>query len=403
VVDEMLHDNTPADEQAFGSSGLLGTPAQPRMWLLVGEKVGDNAQLDVIVEALGWTFELKRLRFHARYGKRRPFFRATLSHVDLEQSDAIAPPWPDLILTVGRRPSMAALWIRKQSHGQTKLVIVGRPHRMLQQFDLIITSTLFHLPDRPNVLTLDLPLMRYSATRIAAAADAWKERFAELERPLTAIFVGGPEDPFRFDADTARDLLGRASNLPGGNGTLVIVTSRRTPPHIVDVLSGNLPPNARLYAWTGDQRLNPYAALLGLADRFIVSGDSISMMVEVARLRKPLAIAPLPPRAAPWIRLEQAIARRFRSAGTGGSAFWGWLKAFLHSKGIAPFARDMPGFHAMMFQSRLAVPLGHPFLSNPSLPSDGLDLAVSRIRMLFERTLPAEREPSNPAAQERMA
>ncbi len=34
--------------------------------------------------------------------------------------------------------------------------------------------------------------------------------------------------------------------------------------------------------------------LLGLADRFIVTGDSISMMVEVTRLGKPLEILPLP-------------------------------------------------------------------------------------------------------------
>ena len=324
-----------------------------------------------------------------KYSKRRPAFRASLSHVDLDRSDAIAPPWPDLILTIGRRPAIAALWIRKQSGERTKLVIVGRPHRLLQQFDLIITSGLFHFPDHPNVLKLELPLMRCSAARIAAAVDEWQERLHDLKRPLTAVFIGGPEDPFRFDARTARRLLDQANNLPGGHGTLAIVTSRRTPQHIVRAMYANLPPNARLYEWTSDQRHNPYAALLGLADRFIVSGDSISMMVEVARLRKPLAIAPLPLRAAPWIRFEQAMARRFRSAETSRSHFWRWLKAFLYGRGIAPLARDIPGFHSMLFELGLAVPLGQPFPAQPALPSDGLTLAVSRIRMLFRPDLPA--------------
>jgi mitochondrial fission protein ELM1 len=383
-----------ADESTLKSPKLSAAPVQPRVWLVVGDKLGDSAQVDAIVEALGWDCERKQLRFRKKYDKRRPAFRASLNHVDLGRSDAIEPPWPDLILTIGRRPAIAALWIRKQSGGRTRLVIVGRPHRMLQQFDLIITSALFHLPDHPNVLKLDLPLMRYSATRIAAAVDEWKERLLDLKRPLTAVFIGGPEDPFRFDARTARHLLQQASNLPGGNGTLVFVTSRRTPQSIVEALSANLPANARLYSWTTDRRLNPYAALLGLADRFIVSGDSVSMMVEVARLRKPLAIATLPLRAAPWIRLEQAMARRFRSAETSGSHFWRWLKAFLHGKGIAPFARDIPAFHSMLFESSLAVPLGQPFLSQPGLPSDGLAQAVSRIRMLFGRGLPADQEPS---------
>jgi mitochondrial fission protein ELM1 len=389
---------TMADEHALISSVPSGTPPQPRVWVLVGDKIGDNAQVEAIVEALGWNCERKQLRFQRRYTKRRPLFRASLSHVDLDGSDAIVPPWPDLILTIGRRPAMAALWIRRQSSGRTRLVIVGRPHRMLQEFDLIITSTLFHLPDHPNVLKLDLPLMRYSAIRIAAAVDEWKERLLDLKRPLTAVFIGGPEDPFRFDTRTARHLLDQASDLPGGNGTLVVVTSRRTPPSVVEVLSANLPSNARLYAWTSDQRLNPYAALLGLADRFIVSGDSISMIVEVARLRKPLAIAPLPLRAAPWIRLEQAMARRFRSAETSGSHSWRWLKAFLHGKGIAPFARDISAFHSMLFESGLAVPLGQPFLAQSDFPSDGLRLAVSRIRKLFAQDPPADRRVSDSKA-----
>jgi len=365
---------------------------QPLVWLVVGDKVGDNAQVDAIVEALGWRCERKELRFLERYRTRRPFFRAKLSHVDLGRSDILAPPWPDLVLTIGRRPSMAALWIRKQSDGRTKLAIVGRPHRMLQKFDLIITSALFDLPDDPNVLKLGLPLMRYSATHIAAAVEEWKEHLGDLERPLTAVLVGGPEDPFRFDGRTAVDLLRRASSLNGGQGTIAVVTSRRTPRTIAEVLAANLPANGRLYPWTDDRRANPYAALLGLADRFLVTGDSISMIVEVARLGKPLAIAPLPLRAAPWIRLEQAMARRFRAARTGGAPFWSWLRNTLHHRGIAPLARDIPGFHAMLFESGLAVPLGQPFPAQPAQASDGLGLAASRIRMLFGQDTSAGQE-----------
>lgn len=380
-----------AGEHTLGSSELPGASPEPRVWLLVGDKVGDNTQIEAIADALGWACERKELRFQQRYAKRRPFFRASLSHVDLDRSDAIAPPWPDLILTIGRRPSMAALWIKEQSGGRTKLIIVGRPHRMLEKFDLIVTSALFHLPDRPNVLKLGLPLMRYNAARIAAAVDEWKARFLDLKRPLTAVLIGGPEDPFRFDVRTAKRVLEQASSLPGGDGTLIIVTSRRTPPHIVETLSANLPANARIYPWTSDQHRNPYAALLGLADRFIVSGDSISMMVEVARLRKPLAIAQLPLRAAPWIRVEQALARRFRSAEISGSRFWQRLRSFLHGKGIAPFARDISGFHSMLFESGLAVPLGRPFPSQPGSPSDGLAVTVSRIRQLFDQDRSTDR------------
>ena len=39
------------------------TGPAPRIWLLVGDKLGDNAQLEVIADALGLPVERKELRF----------------------------------------------------------------------------------------------------------------------------------------------------------------------------------------------------------------------------------------------------------------------------------------------------------------------------------------------------
>jgi hypothetical protein len=73
------------------------------------------------------------------------------------------------------------------------------------------------------------------------------------------------------------------------------------------------------------------------------------------------------------------------------------LKAFLHRKGIAPLARDIPAFHAMLFERGLAVPLGQPFPARPPIPSDGMALAVSRIRMLLDQDASAKRGLSDGA------
>src|SRR5580765_1962676 len=103
----------------------------PRVWLLIGDKLGDNHQVELIAERLErrfhWPVVLRQLYFveSARIGK--PEFRADASHVDWSRSHALSPPWPDLLLTVGRRPSMVALWIKAQSGGTVKIVIVGRP------------------------------------------------------------------------------------------------------------------------------------------------------------------------------------------------------------------------------------------------------------------------------------
>ena len=48
----------------------------------------------------------------------------------------------------------------------------------------------------------------------------------------------------------------------------------------MDCLEKHLPGNATLFRWSEDTEDNPYLALLGLADRIVVTGDSISMLVE---------------------------------------------------------------------------------------------------------------------------
>jgi mitochondrial fission protein ELM1 len=358
----------------------------PRIWLVIGDKPGDNAQVEIIAEALGLPFEVRRVLPKPKYVLGKPFFRPSLRHLDLHRSDPLEPPWPDLIFTIGRRPTMAALWIQKQAAGRSRIILLGRPKRWMQRYSLVIAPPQYPVPDHPRVFKLGLPLMRSPEAQIADAADAWRERFASLPRPLTALLIGGPTQPFRFDADTARELLTAASEA-AGRGFLYVSTSRRTPPEVIATLEKNLPDNARLYRWSPDSADNPYQALLGLSDRFVVTGDSISMMVEIARLGKPLAIFPLPYRSGPGPYLQRLFAtylqqgrperlrdRLLVAAGRG-----------LHRLGIIGFARDLTATHRILYERGWATPLGQGFPESGPTPADELQKVVERIRELLVR------------------
>jgi uncharacterized protein len=357
----------------------------PCIWLILGDKAGDNAQVRIIADALGWPYDVKGLVFRAPYVLGKPRFRTSLYHVDQARSALLEPPWPDLILTVGRRPSMAALWVKEQTRGRAALVVVGRPKRWLDRFDLVIAPPQFQLPRRANVLRLDLPLMRVDEAAMAAAAEAWLERCAELARPLTVLLVGGPTKPYRFDHAVARQLLEETKRAAAADGgSLYITTSRRTPPAVVETLAAELPPGARLYRWHEGGE-NPYHALLGLADRFIVTGDSISMMVEVARLGKPLAIFALPEERR-WLRLRSALGRRLAALEYGRpGAVLRPLSDALYRLRIAKYGRDLSEIHHRLYARGLAVPLGGPFQPPQTRPSDDLARAVERVRMLMAR------------------
>jgi mitochondrial fission protein ELM1 len=332
----------------------------PRTWLLLGEKPGDNAQLRVLADALGWSYETRTLRMRPEWVLGKPRVRPSLAHVDRERSDPLAPPWPELLVTVGRRLSSAALWVRRESGGATKLVLIGKPRRHLRRFDLVVAPAQYRIGARPNVVRIGLPLVRIDAAAAAAAAAAWRERLAGLPRPLLALLVGGPTKAVRVDADVARDLAARAAaEAARAGGSLYVCTSRRTPAPLLDAFAAGLPVRTPLYRWRPDDPYNPYLALLGSADRFAVTADSVTMLVEVARLGRPLAVAPLPARRS-------------------------WLRALTRS-------RDLDAVARWLIAHGLATELGDPWRAPGAALDDDLAAVVARVRALFD--LPAGGAP----------
>ena len=112
----------------------------PRTWLVLGDKKGDNGQVYTVADALGWDYELKNIRVLEPYVFGKHKVAPTLYHIDREKSDELVPPWPDLIITVGRRPANVALWIREQSGRRTKIVLVGKPSGLMDEFDLNLVT-----------------------------------------------------------------------------------------------------------------------------------------------------------------------------------------------------------------------------------------------------------------------
>jgi mitochondrial fission protein ELM1 len=263
--------------------------------LVLSDKGGDNAQVEVIAEALPWPCQVKRMIVLARFAQGKPPVTPSLHHIDFARSDRLEAPWPDLVITIGRRMSMVALWIQEQSQGRTRIALIGAPKGQIDRFDLAVISEQYRSAPRPNTMRVRYPLQRIDRAAVAAETAAWRDELAALPRPLIAVMVGGTTKEVRFDAETAerlgRDLTATAAE---SGGSLYVTTSRRTPTAVVEALQRTLPADAVLHRWRADAMRNPYRALLGTADRFIVTSDSLSMQMEIARLGRPLEIYRLP-------------------------------------------------------------------------------------------------------------
>jgi hypothetical protein len=358
--------------------------------VILSDKRGDNGQVETIVEALGWPVERKTVQMLPQYVLGKPRYRPSLAHIDPQRSDPIEPPWPDLIITVGRRPSMVALWVRRQSGNRTKIVLVGKPSGYMSAFDLVVASAENQMPPLPNFLPTTLPLMRIAEADVKAEAAAWQARFAQLPRPLIALFVGGETNPFVMNRSVAHELLATARWVVDElGGTPYVTTSRRTTPEVVEVLREGLPPQAVFYEWQEGGTENPYRALLGSADGFIVTADSVSMMVEVIYLHKPLAIFPLP---GGWLGTLDQVRRSlahwlFNPRQAGAADRWRRRLArgvyHLDVFKVVSATRDFRAFHRMLVERGLAVWSGQPFRSPEGALPDDVGAVVRRIEALF--------------------
>ncbi len=362
----------------------------PRTWVILSDKRGDNGQVETIVDALGWPVEHKYVHMLPKFVLGKPRYRPSLDHIDPSQSDALEGPWPDLILTVGRRPSMVALWIRKQSGKQTKIVLVGKPSGYMLDFSLVIASAENQMPPMHNFLPTTLPLMRIDPTDVEVAAEVWYDRFAALEKPLIAMLIGGQTNPFIMNRKVALELVATAQWIVDElGGTPYVTTSRRTTPEVLEVLRRELPEQAVYFEWSADVVENPYQALLGSADGFIVTGDSISMMVEVIYLHKPLAIFPLP---GGWLgsidQLRRSLAHwlfnpRRESAGDRLRHCIARGVYYLDVFKLLCATRDFRAFHRLLVENNLAVWSGQPFKNADVALPDDVGAVVNRIEDLF--------------------
>ena len=346
-----------------------------------------------LARAVGWDFEAKRIVVHPQWREGKPRVRPSLEHVDLEHSDPLEAPWPDLVITAGRRLCSVGLWIKQASAGRTRLVLVGKPRRLLAEIDLAVVAAHYVLPEGPNVARHDLPLMHVDPESLEAATAAWRPRLADLPRPLTALMVGGPTGGLRFDLETARTLFEQTlEGVEAAGGSLYVTTSRRTPPEVLQMLERECAALAaqgriRLFAFDPDADAgeNPYHGLLGLADHFVVTTDSISMMVEVARLGRSLSLFPLDAEigavehALERLHLLRRLSPRTDPQPAGGA----WART-MYRLGRPRHSRDLSAIPRLLVEKGMARWLGEQPMEPAGPPADdALERAAARIRGLF--------------------
>jgi mitochondrial fission protein ELM1 len=277
-----------------------------KVWCLLGKKAGDNTQVTALANALGYAFEEKHIVARPWELLTHLSLKVTLAGIDTSASSDLTAPWPDLVISAGRRNEPVARWIARQSGGRSKLVHIGRPWAPLAIWDFIVTTPQYFLPEQDNILHNNLPLHRVTGAQAGQAAEDWGDRFADLPRPWIAVLVGGDSGRFVMTPEKGAKLGEMASELARQSGGSILATdSPRTPRAAGDAFQSSLSAPHLIHRFGGGTD-NPYQGLLALADAFVVTGESMSMLGEAVDTSRPLYVFDPGDGDVPWWRLPHA-------------------------------------------------------------------------------------------------
>jgi uncharacterized protein len=250
-----------------------------------------RAQALGLAEALGFPFEERRIALRRPWrwfpGHLCPFPLAGLDSAH----DQLAPPWPDILITCGRRSTAVSIAIRKRSQGRTLTIHLQNPLTPLSAFDLVVAHPHDGVSGE-NVLLVETTIHRVTPEKLAQARNDFASTFDAYPSPRLGVLLGGRTKTGGFgDADIAVLLAGLNAHLETA-GSLLITPSRRTEKHVVAALKQRFAGNPRVFLWdaTGE---NPYFGILALADRLVVTADSTSMVSEALGTGKPVDLVPL--------------------------------------------------------------------------------------------------------------
>jgi mitochondrial fission protein ELM1 len=200
----------------------------------------------------------------------------------------LEPPWPDLLISCGRRSVATALAIRRASAGRTFAVHIQAPHVPVGRFDLVVVPRHDRLSGE-NVVVTRGALHRITGGVLGRAAATLAPVYAALPRPLIAVLVGGSNRRQTISAPVIEDFAAKLRILADSHRAgLAITPSRRTGEENVALLRERLE-GVPMVFWDGTGE-NPYFALLALADTVVVTGDSVSMVSEACSTGKPVYV-----------------------------------------------------------------------------------------------------------------
>ncbi|MBM3579607.1 MAG: hypothetical protein FJX34_02395 [Alphaproteobacteria bacterium] len=260
------------------------------VWILVDSRPGTASQAIGLAEEIGLDYRIINLEYGFLSLLPNIFLSDSILRLNQKSRKIIneLDYFPSLIISAGRRSAPIALYLKNKSQNQTNLIQIMNPNLDFKKFDLVI------LPKHDGYAEGDYPNLITTIGSLTKARIGNGQEFLELRnirRTKIALLIGGSSNKTKFTTESAQKLAKISSKIAQEkNAILLILNSRRTSRDITEAVKSGLECDHQFFGWSEVKNNNPYLSILNLADYFIITGDSVSMISECCSTGKPVYI-----------------------------------------------------------------------------------------------------------------
>jgi mitochondrial fission protein ELM1 len=270
--------------------------ANSAVWVISDGAAGNERQALALAGAMRLPAQVVRLQPRApwRWFAPRLTYAARLGFPAALRRE-LHPPWPIMAIGCGRQAALLTRRLRQWSQGTTFTLQILDPRISAEHFDLVVAPRHDELHAANVIQTLGA---------LNPIDDAWLARaalqfpaLAQLPQPRTVLLAGGPRRGLALDQAWLEALIVQIERWrKRDGGSLLIATSRRTPAAWRNRLRGAFRNGCTCFWGGAEDGANPYASYLALADRIVVTPDSVNMLSEACAVGVPV-VTSLPPDA----------------------------------------------------------------------------------------------------------
>lgn len=263
-------------------------------WIIIDNKVGNANQAISVAKAMGVEYIIKSLKYNFLACLPNWLKFDSLLGINLSKSSNLNEPYPDIIISSGRKTASVSSYLKKQNP-QIFTMHLMHPDLPFKNFDLVclpLHDKCQQFEDYNNIFyTIGAPSY-LDFSQIEQEGKNLLKKFKNLKPPFISLMIGGTTKKGEYKYKELETLVKQANKLANNiNAALLITTSRRTNPEFAKSFEQHITVPYFLYDWHKMKALeNPYSGFLSLSDHIIVTGDSVSICSEALHTGKSVYI-----------------------------------------------------------------------------------------------------------------